>query len=82
MDINDYIDPEVFEEELFTVTIIDHYSSAHYEYQEEVGYATLRLMLQADYVTVRGKTLQKKSTRVDDKGDIYFYGIIVDENTI
>jgi len=69
-------------DEKFSVTIIDQYKETRNEYEDEVDCMTLSLMLQAEYVTVRGTTIKKKNTRVDDRGKVYFYGFVIEENLI
>ncbi|NOG28534.1 hypothetical protein [Lysinibacillus fusiformis] len=66
-------------EEKFSVTIIENQYAAQSstEYEDEVDFATLELMLKAEYVTLRGKTLHKKTTRVDEHGNIFFYGELI-----
>lgn len=78
---NLYLTSDSGNEETFSVTIIDR-SGLRSEYQDEVDFVTLNLMLQAEYVTLRDTTIQKKSTRVDEVGKVYFYGNIVDVNGI
>lgn len=79
---NLYLSAEALEVETFTVKIIDQYTGTHSEYEDEVDFVTLELMLKADYVTLRGKTISKRSTRVDEKGNVFFYGSFIDESAI
>ncbi|MGR7910252.1 hypothetical protein ACU64V_12640 [Lysinibacillus capsici] len=65
-------------EDFISVTIINTYGT-RVEYEIKVDFVTLNLMLQAEYVTVRGKTINKKTTRVDDDGKVYFYGDLIEE---
>ncbi|OCX62690.1 hypothetical protein BFM98_01425 [Lysinibacillus sp. AR18-8] len=68
-------------EDFISVTIINTYGT-RVEYEIKVDFVTLNLMLQAEYVTVRGKTINNKTTRVDDDGKVYFYGDLIEERDI
>ncbi|WP_338651285.1 hypothetical protein [Lysinibacillus sp. Y5S-8] len=61
-------------EDTFSVTIIDNFGQTRVENQAEVDFITLNLMLNADFVTIEGTTIKKTTTRVDDAGNVYFYG--------
>ena len=65
----------------FCVTLIDK-SNGRSEYQDYVDYVTLDIMLRAEYVTLRSTTIKKASTRVDEVGNVYFYGGLVDDRVI
>lgn len=70
-------------EEKFSVTIIENqYAQSSTEYGDEVDFVTLELMLKAEYVTLRGKTLHKKTTRVDERGNVFFYGDLINVRDI
>ena len=62
---------------MYNVTIIDNSSLSHSEYETEVKYEVLTLMMNSDSVTVRGKTLKKLESRVDEDGNVFFYGTII-----
>lgn len=70
------------DEKLVSVTITELYDRTTTSYEDNVEPYTLELMLKADYVTVRGKTIKKKTTRVADDGKVYFYGDIIEEEFI
>lgn len=68
--------------ETISVSIVDQFSSTPINIQENVDTLTLRLMLKADYVTIGKNTLKKQSTRVDEFGNVFFYGTEIEIENI
>ena len=70
------------ERETVSVTIVDNSSPTPVMLQTKVYVETLGLMLQADHITVQGKTITKESTRIDEFGNVYFHGFLSDPSLI
>ena len=70
------------ERETVSVTIVDNSTSTPVMLQTKVYVETLGLMLQADHITVQGKTITKESTRIDEFGNVYFHGFLSDPSLI
>lgn len=68
--------------ETVTVAIVDNTSDVPVAMESRVYVETLKLMLQADHITIQGTTLTKESMRVDEFGNIYFHGYLSDPTLI
>ena len=63
--------------QLRQVTI--HAQQANIQVTKQISPEIVALMVQANYITLEDVTIEKEAVRVDEYGNVTFYGLVISE---